>query len=155
MKIKFDIRSGIIYNTIMKPKIIIDTNVIIAALKSNRGASNKLLQLFGTDKFIHYVSVALVIEYEAVMKRLLPELGQRKLDDLLDYICAESQPTKIYYLWRPTLKDPKDDMVLELAVTSGADFIVTYNIKDFELAKTFNVEVINPRDLLILMGELS
>jgi putative PIN family toxin of toxin-antitoxin system len=139
----------------MKPKLIIDTNVVVTALKSSRGASNRLLQLFGTDKFIHYISVALVIEYEAVIKRLLPDRDKQEIDHLLDYICATSQHTKIHYLWRPHLKDPKDDMVLELAVAAEADFIVTYNLKDFRLAREFGIEVIDPKELLILMGELS
>jgi putative PIN family toxin of toxin-antitoxin system len=138
----------------MKPKIVIDTNVIISALKSNRGASNRLLQLFGTDKFIHNISVTLVIEYESVIKRLLLHLSEQKINNLLDYICATSQHTKIYYLWRPHLRDPKDDMVLELAVASESDFIVTYNIRDFKLAKKFGIKVVNPKELLILMGEL-
>lgn len=139
----------------MRPKIVIDTNVIIAALKSSRGASNRLLQFFGTDKFIHNISVALLVEYEAVIKRLLPHLGEEKIDYFLDYICAVSKPIKIYYLWRPHLKDPKDDMLLELAVASEADFIVTYNIKDFRQTDEFGIKVISPKELLILMGELS
>ncbi len=139
----------------MWPKIVIDTNVIITALKSNKGASNKLLQFFGTDKFISSVSVALVLEYEAVIKRLLPKLSEQAVNDLLDYICATSKHTKIYYLWRPCLKDQKDDMVLELAVAAEADFIITYNLKDFKLAKKFGIKVATPREILILMGELS
>lgn len=139
----------------MKPRIVIDTNVIIAALKSNQGASNRLLQLFGTGKFISYISVTLIIEYEAVIKRLLPHLSEQQANDLLDYICATSQHTKIYYLWRPHLKDPKDDMVLELAVASEADYIVTYNKKDFKLAKEFGIKVLDAKELLVLMGELS
>src|SRR5690242_5085424 len=119
----------------MKPRIVIDTNIIIAALKSNQGASNRLLQLFGTGKFINYISVSLIIEYEAVIKRLLPHLGEQQINDLLDYICGASQHTKIFYLWRPHLRDIKDDMILELAVASDAEYIVTYNLKDFKLAK--------------------
>lgn len=138
----------------MKPKIVIDTNVIIPALKSNRGASNALLQFFGTNKFIHHISVALVIEYEAVIKRLISHLSEQAINDLLDYICAKSHHTEIYYLWRPHLRDPKDDMVLELAVASEANFIVTYNIKDFRPAKEFGIRVVSPKELLILIGEL-
>jgi putative PIN family toxin of toxin-antitoxin system len=138
----------------MKPKIVIDTNVIISALKSNRGASHLLLQLFGTGKFIHNISVALAIEYETVIKRLLPNLDEQKINYLLDYICAVSQHIKIYYLWRPHLRDPKDDMVLELAVASESDFIVTYNVKDFRLVSDFGIKIITPRELLLLMGEL-
>jgi putative PIN family toxin of toxin-antitoxin system len=139
----------------MKPKIVIDTNVIITALKSNKGASNKLLQFFGTGKFISHISVALIIEYEAIIKRLLPNLGKQEINYLLDYICANSNHTKIYYLWRPCLNDPKDDMVLELAVAAEADFIVPYNLKDFKLANKFGINVVTPKEILKLIGELS
>lgn len=139
----------------MKPKIVIDTNVMIAALKSKRGASNKLLQLFGSKKFIHSVSVPLVLEYEAVIKRLFPAFSEEMINDFLDFICAASQHTKIYYLWRPHLKAPKDDMVLELAVASESDFIITYNERDFKAAKDFGVKIITPKELLLMMGELS
>lgn len=138
----------------MRPKIIIDTNVIIAALKSNRGASNKLLQFWGKNKFVPSISVVLIIEYEAVVRRLLSHISKIEIVYLLDYICATSEHAKIHYLWRPHLKDPKDDMVLELAVAAGSDFIVTYNTKDFKLAKQFGVKIITPKELLILMGEL-
>lgn len=138
----------------MPPKIIIDTNVIIAALKSKRGASNKLLQLFGTKKFIHHVSVPLVLEYEEVIKRLLPVLGKQKINDLLDYICATSKSNKVYFLWRPHLRDPKDDMVLELAIAAQVDYIVTYNKKDLKEAVDFGIKLVNPKELLVLIGEL-
>ena len=139
----------------MKPKLVIDTNVMVSALKSRKGASNKLLQFFGTDKFVSNISVALILEYESVINRLFPQVGKKAINDLLDYICASSKPIKIYYLWRPYLKDPKDDMVLELAVAASADFIVTYNIKDFKLAKRFGIKVATPKEILELMGELS
>lgn len=58
----------------------------------------------------------------------------------------------IYYLWRPILKDPKDDMVLEVAVASSADYIVTYNVKDFIPAKDFGIELASPKDILQITG---
>jgi putative PIN family toxin of toxin-antitoxin system len=139
----------------MKPRIVIDTNVIITALKSSKGASNKLLQFFGTDKFVSHISVALIIEYEAVIKRLLPNLRVQEINYLLDYICATSKHTKIYYLWRPCLKNPKDDMVLELAVAAEADFIVTYNLRDFKLAKKYGIKAATSKEILMLLGEVS
>lgn len=150
-----DAANQVTYNNfIMKPKIVIDTNVIIAALKSQRGAANLLLSLFGTKKFTHSVSVALVLEYEEVIKRLLPDIGERKINHLLDYICAASENTRIYYLWRPILRDPEDDMILELAVAAQSDFIVTYNQRDFKETKRFGIKIVTPRELLTLMGEL-
>lgn len=139
----------------MKPRIVIDTNIIVSALKSQHGAANRLLRLFGTKKFIPSISVALILEYEEVIKRLFPDMNKRDVNSLLDYICTVSENTPIYYLWRPILKDPKDDMVLELAVASESEFIVTYNHKDFkEATKHFGIKIMMPRELLILMGEL-
>lgn len=135
----------------MKPKIIIDTNVIIAALKSKLGAANRLLGLFGANRFIHSISVPLILEYEEVIKRLFPDMTEEKINNLLDYICATSESTQIYYLWRPILKDPKDDMILELAVASASDFIVTYNQKDFTQAEDFGIKIITPREILLLL----
>ncbi len=139
----------------MKQRIVIDTNVIVSALKSTRGASNKLMQLLGTNKYISCISVALILEYEEVIKRLCPQLGEKKINALLDYICAVSENTNIYYLWRPYLKDPEDDMVLEVAVAAGAHCIITYNKKDFINTKNFGIEILTPKELLILLGELS
>jgi len=138
----------------MKPRIVIDTNVVVSALKSRHGAANRLLHLIGTKKIVHSLSVPLVLEYEEVLKRLLPSMGEQNLNYLLDYLCTTSQDTKIYYLWRPILKDPKDDMVLELAVASNSDFIITYNQKDFVEAKKFGIKISTPRELLILIEEL-
>jgi putative PIN family toxin of toxin-antitoxin system len=139
----------------MKQRIVIDTNVIVSALKSKRGASNKLMQLLGTNKYTSCISVALILEYEEVIKRLLPQLGEEQINSLLDYICAISENTNIYYLWRPHLKDPEDDMVLEVAVAAEAHSIVTYNKKDFINVKNFGIEILTPTELLILLGELS
>lgn len=109
------------------------------------------MRLFGTNQFVHSISVPLILEYEEVIKRLFPEKSQQEINDLLDYICAASESTKIYYLWRPILKDPKDDMVLELAVASASDFIVTYNLKDFKQTKDFGIKIITPREFLLLL----
>lgn len=135
-------------------RIVIDTNVIVSALRSQRGASFKLLMEIGGDKFDINVSVPLVLEYESAAKRLIGEIKLRKrdIDDILDYICSAAKRWKIFYLWRPFLKDPKDDMVLEVAVTAKCDFIVTYNKNDFQNCKTFGLRVVTPKEFLILMG---
>ena len=94
------------------------------------------------------VSVPLVLEYEAVAKRHARELGLSfaEIDD--DYLCSVASKRRIYYLWRPFLKDPSDDMVLELAVEAGAEYIVTHNLPDFSGAERFGVEAIPPGELL-------
>lgn len=65
-----------------------------------------------------------------------------------------SNQRKVFYLWRPVLKDPKDDMILELAVTAGCHFIVTYNNRDFEGTQRFGLRVVTPKEFLEIIGEL-
>jgi putative PIN family toxin of toxin-antitoxin system len=131
----------------MKPNIVLDTNVLVAALKSSRGTSFRLLSLLEHDLFIVHVSTPLVAEYEAVLKRGITSLSPEEIDDVIDFICSKAVPDKIFYLWRPVLKDPDDDFVLELAVKADAD-IVTWNVTDFKHAGRFGVAVITPRDFL-------
>jgi predicted nucleic acid-binding protein len=112
--------------------------------------------LLGSEKFNVNVSVPLVLEYEDAASRLIGEiaLDERDIGDIIDYICRVANQREVYYLWRPFLKDPGDDMVLELAVTAKCEFIVTYNIQDFEGAERFGVEVVTPREFLEKIGEL-
>lgn len=137
-------------------RIVVDTNVFITALRSRRGASHRLLLLIDSERFALNVSVPLILEYEAVAKRSLDELSlpEEVIDDILDYICAVSNHTKVFYLWRPFLRDPKDDMVLELAVAANCDFIITYNKKDFEGVEQFGVDLLTPKEFLQEIGEL-
>lgn len=138
----------------MKPSIVIDTNVFISALRSRQGAAYKLVMLIGKGKFDLNISVPLILEYEDVAKRMVSRLGlsEQDIDDILDYICSVATPWKVFFLWRPCLKDPKDDMVLELAVTSNCDVIVTYNLQDFEEAQLFGLRVMKPQDFLKTIG---
>lgn len=125
-------------------KIILDTNIILSALKSKNGASHKLLSLAGLGRYDLILSNTLVIEYETVLKRHYPA---HDMDDLLSYLCSICTQISVFYLWRPELKDPKDDFVLELAVASSAR-IITHNIKDFEPAKKLGVIVQSPSEYL-------
>jgi putative PIN family toxin of toxin-antitoxin system len=139
-----------------KLQIVVDTSVLIAALRSRQGAAYKLLMLLGSGKFEVSISVPLVLEYEDVAKRLVGEvlLTERDIDHILDYICRVANHKKIFFLWRPFLMDPKDDMVLELAVVAQCDFIVSYNEKDFQGVDQFGVRVVTPKELLQEIGEL-
>lgn len=138
----------------MNASIVIDTNVLLAALKSNRGASYQLLMLIGTGRFTINLSVPLILEYEAILRQHLAEtaLSTDDLDNILDYVCAVANHQSIYYLWRPFLKDTKDDMVLELAVAASSQFIVTYNQKDFGGIEQFGLQTLTPKAFLQWIG---
>ena len=139
----------------MIPRIVLDTNVIIAALRSNRGASFKLLSLAGTGKYELTISVPLILEYEDVAKRQSCAIGlsHKYIDDIVDYLCQVGDCRPVYFLWRPFLKDPEDDMVLELAVEATCDYIVTFNVRDFAGVEQFGLTVIQPKELLAIIGE--
>ena len=138
-------------------QVVVDTNVLIAALRSRRGASHRLLSLVGDGRWQMNLSVPLFLEYEDVAKRPDSELtlSAGEVDDILDFICAEANLREIFYLWRPVLPDPGDDFILELAVESQCDFIVTFNVRDFAGAERFGVEVITPQEFLRKLGEIT
>lgn len=141
----------------MTRQIVLDTNVFVAALISKRGAAYKLLSLIDKGMFEIHLSVPLVLEYEEVAKRLSGSqiaLTLQEIDDVIDYLCALSRHRQVYFLWRPFLSDPSDDMLLELAVSADCEFIVTYNIRDFEGTAHFGVQAVTPKSFLELIGEL-
>jgi putative PIN family toxin of toxin-antitoxin system len=144
---EFDNDEGITYDTKMNQNIILDTNVLLTALKSSRGSSYRLLSLLETSRFTVHVSTPLVAEYESVLKRGYLPLTEQQIDDVIDFLCARATHHKIFYLWRPVLKDPDDDFLLELAVKADAT-IVTWNLTDFKRAKHFGVAVMTPREFL-------
>jgi putative PIN family toxin of toxin-antitoxin system len=136
-------------------QVVVDTNVLVAALLSNRGASHRLLRLVCDDRWRMNLSVPLVFEYEQTLKRVCAgaTLTGSDIDDILQFLCANSNLRPIFFLWRPLLPDPKDDFVLELAVESRADFLLTFNAKDFAGAERFGIRVIAPREFLAIIGE--
>ena len=138
------------------PRVVIDTNVLVAGLRSRLGASFRLLQLIGTGKFEICVSVPVVLEYEEVLIRQLPNLAlnQEDIEAFIDYLCSVSKHQEIFFLWRPYLKDADDDMILELAVNAECKHIVSFNIKDFAGISKFGVKAISPKDFLKEIGGL-
>lgn len=132
--------------------IVIDTNVLLSALYSNKGASYKLLSLIDSDKFVVNISTTLIYEYEEILKSK-SKLETKYIDSILNYICAIGKKNKIFYLWRPKLKDSDDDFLLELAVQSKS-IIVTLNGKDFKPASEFNIKVMTPKEFLETIGEI-
>ena len=130
----------------MPLRVVLDTNVLIAGLRSPDGASFQLLQQLGGEAVTLCISVPLILEYEAVAKRQSRELGLSfaDIDDVLDYVCSIAEPHTIFYLWRPFLSDPRDDLVLELAVEAGVTCIVTHNLRDFAGTEQFGIQVLSP-----------
>ena len=114
--------------------VVIDTNVVVVALLSDRGTSHRLLRLVGDHRWRINLSVPLVFEY-------------------LHFLFGNANLRLIFFLWRPFLPDPKDDFVLKLAIESRADFITTFNTRDFVGAERFGVRVISPREFLAIMGD--
>lgn len=137
----------------MPLQVVLDTNVVVAALRSRRGAAHRLLSLVGTGAFEHSLSVGLLFEYEAALTR--PGIGillpRRRLEDVLDYLAASARRQQIHYLWRPVLRDPSDDLVLEVAVAGGCQAIVTYNVRDFAGSDRFSIRVVTPAQFLAAM----
>lgn len=139
------------------PNLVIDTNVIYSALRSKRGASHKLLTLIGSGYFEIHLSVPLVLEYEDVLLRKITTLPITKEDvaRLIDSLCALSHHHEIYFLWRPYLRDPKDELVLELATTAQCEYIITYNKLDFAGVEEHGIQVLTPKEFLQKIGEIS
>ncbi len=132
--------------------IVIDTNVLLSSLLSNKGASYKLLSMLDSDRFIIHISNPLIYEYEEILK-LKSSMEPQHIDAIIDYICHIGKKNKIFYLWRPKLKDIDDDFLLELAVKSDS-IIITLNGKDFKKADEFNIKVMTPKEFLQYIGEI-
>lgn len=109
----------------------------------------------GTGRFEIALSVPLLFDYEAVATRHLDMTGlvPSDLDDVLDYLCSVARRRAVFFLWRPFLRDPKDDMVLELAVAAEAQAIVTFNPRDFAGVEPFQLRVLTPQALLRELGD--
>jgi putative PIN family toxin of toxin-antitoxin system len=152
----FVVICGIISNTMKSvPRIIIDTNVLVSALRSSAGWSFDLLTKVGAGHFEHVVTVPLVMEYEDMFHRPgMVKVSAREVDDILDYVCASALRTQVHFLWRPKLADIKDDMVLEAAVNGQCQYIVTWNVRDFAAAADFGIQVISPDVFLKLKKEV-
>jgi predicted nucleic acid-binding protein len=138
----------------MVPTLVLDTCVLVAAVRSRSGASNALLRLVGGGRFETALTTPLLLEYEAVLMRSPENLGLTPADvaDLLDYLCRVGVPADVRFRVRPSVPDPGDEMVLEAAVASGAGWIVTHNVRDLAAAARFGVEVVTPGEALRRLG---
>ena len=137
------------------PQIVLDTNVLVSALRSTRGASFRLVSLLDTGRFEINLSVPLVVEYEDVLMRQRREFGlsAAEVGNFLDFLCRVGNLHEVYFLWRPLLRDPKDEMAAEVAVKAGCRHIVTYNIRDFSGVEAFGISAIRPHEFLTALNE--
>ena len=137
-------------------QVVLDTNILVTALRSKRGASFKLISLIDKGPFKVNLSVSLVFQYEEILRRQRRSLHvtQDDIADFLDYLCSVANLHEIYFLWRPHLPDPQDDMILELAVNAGCKYIVTYNKRDFRGTETFGIGVVTAKEFLEKIGAL-
>jgi len=138
-------------------QIILDPNVLLAGLRSQRGASYKLLTMLNDSRWQLNISTALVFEYEEILKRQQAELGLslEDIDNIIEALCAIANKRSIFYLWRPLSNDPDDDFLLDLALEAQADYIITYNRKDLQPASKFGIKVITPKQFLQSIGEIA
>ena len=139
-------------------QIIIDTNVLVAAVRSKQGASYLLLELVNQKdkRFQINTSTTLVLEYEDVLKREMHRQGKEisDIDKFIDDLIYISNRHPIFYRLRPNLKDANDDFILELAFSSSVDYIVTYNTNNFKRARLFGIEIVTPKAFLQKIGEI-
>lgn len=131
-------------------RVVLDTNVLVAAIRSRRGASFEVLSRVGKGTFDIAISVSLVLEYESVLLRHVAAstLSEEDIRVLIDFICDVAISQEIFFLWRPYLRDPNDDLILELAVAAGCDAVVTHNTRDFGGAEQLGVRVLTPAAFL-------
>ena len=137
-------------------RIVVDTNVLYSALKSMRGASYRLISQLPCNTFQIILSVPLYVEYQEVLLKgnLLERYSKQEILGFLRYFCKICIHQEIFYLWRPVLKDQKDDMILELAVAGDCDYIVIHNIKHFKDLEQFKSKPITPKEFIGLQGDL-
>lgn len=132
---------------------ILDTNIIVAGLRSPSGAAAEILRKVLHAEIQPSVSVPLFLEYESVLLRetqlQATGLTPAQIKQFLDTLAGKMNPVEIFYLWRPQLRDPADDMVLEAAINSNANTIVTFNLADFAPAvQKFQIALKQPNQFL-------
>jgi putative PIN family toxin of toxin-antitoxin system len=134
-------------------KLVLDTSVVVAGLRTRQGAGNAVLRLVASGKLKLLATPPLFLEYEDVLKRpeqrLAHGLTMTLIDDFLADLAAIIEPVDVHFLWRPQVRDPNAEMVLEAAINGRADALVTYNIADFASAgDRFSIEILQPAELL-------
>lgn len=134
-------------------RVVFDTSVLVAAARSRHGASHALLSRLPDARFEPVVSVPVFVEYRAVLLRPenLLERPPAQAEGFLDYLLSASHLQEIFFLWRPGLSDPDDDLILELAVAGGCRYIVTHNLRDFRGTEKWGIAAVTPSEFLKLI----
>lgn len=130
-----------------------DTDVLVAAVRSDRGASRVLLTAALERRYRVLASVPLMLQYESVLTRsehlVAAGISEADVQVLLDAIALVATPVRISYLWRPILPDPDDDLVLETAVNGSAEVVITFNRRHFEpAADSFGIEIVSAAEAM-------
>jgi putative PIN family toxin of toxin-antitoxin system len=126
---------------------------MVAALRSRRGASHRLLELVALGQLRPLVSTSLFLEYEDVLMRpetrLATKMEVANVEGFVAAFASAAEGVEVNFRWRPQLTDPSDELVLEAAVNGAADALVTHNVRDFrEAAPRFGLRVLLPRQVL-------
>ncbi len=134
-------------------RVVLDTSILVAGLRSRLGASNQVLVAVAEGRCVPLVTTALFLEYEAVLLRpeqqLATGLNPSELEGFLAAFASAAEPVEVSFLWRPQLRDPADEFVLEAAVNGRAQAIVTHNVTDFRVsAQRFGVVTQTPAEFL-------
>ncbi len=135
-------------------RVVLDTSVLVAAARSRNGASFELMSMLPSRRFEPALTIALYTEWQAVLTRpehLPPGATAEMSLGYLRYLASIAHLQDVHFLWRPFLSDPNDDMVVECAVASGSQFIVTHNIKDFRRVEELKLQAVKPADFLNLL----
>jgi putative PIN family toxin of toxin-antitoxin system len=134
-------------------RVVLDTSVIVASLRTRSGAGNAVMRLVAIRRLVPLATAPLFLEYEEVLnrpeQRLVHGLAVAAIDEFLSELAALVEPVELHFQWRPQVHDANDEMVLEAAINGRADALVTYNVADFSLAaERFAIRVVRPPELL-------
>jgi putative PIN family toxin of toxin-antitoxin system len=134
-------------------KLVLDTDVIVAAMRSPEGGSAELLRRIDDGKALMVLSVALALEYEAkctlAEHRIAAGFSVFQTEVFLNGLIALAEPARSHFRWRPQLRDPGDELVLEAAVNGQASMIVTFNVRDYpDIKRSFGIEIVRPGEAL-------
>ena len=134
-------------------RAVMDTNVLLSGLRSNKGASSELLQLLRAGKWNLVLSNTVVAEYEEILKReaVNLSLSPKEIDKFLDALCLLADRHRLSIRWMPLLSDPNDEAFVHLASEADVEYLVTHNVKHLKPARQLGIKVVAPREFLSIL----